>query len=222
MPQRQKQEVRASILRAAGAAFAERGLAGSSLTDIAARAGTSVGNVYKYFPDKAAVFDAVLPATIADTLRALVRRQVHALGAERDALALGADHPYRAASEDVLRFTLEHRDAVVFLLTRAEGTSYATLAADLAEELGRLALRYARAAYPGLTPTPLLRRSLSRAYRAFVRTLGALLVEEPGATRLRAAVAQLVVMHLSGLRALFLAESSGGGSEHARQRRSRR
>ena len=51
---------KAGLLAAAGAVFAERGYYGSSIRDIAGRAGFSVGGVYQFFPGKDELYVAVL------------------------------------------------------------------------------------------------------------------------------------------------------------------
>src|SRR5919112_6366490 len=54
---------RRRILAAASTVFAERGL-GVSLDDVAAAAGVGVGTVYRRFPDKDALIDALFEAKI--------------------------------------------------------------------------------------------------------------------------------------------------------------
>jgi AcrR family transcriptional regulator len=56
IPQQERAERRLQdILTAAGAVIAERGLDAATMTEIAARAGTSIGAVYQYFPNKEAL-----------------------------------------------------------------------------------------------------------------------------------------------------------------------
>ena len=57
--QARSQETVDRILLAADREFGERGVAGASTTRIAARAGLSVGALYRFFPDKVAVADAL-------------------------------------------------------------------------------------------------------------------------------------------------------------------
>ena len=57
--QARSQETVDRILLAADHELGERGLAGASTTRIAARAGLSVGALYRFFPDKTAVADAL-------------------------------------------------------------------------------------------------------------------------------------------------------------------
>ncbi len=56
VPQQQRAALRLeSILRAAGLAIAERGYQAATMTEIAALAGTSIGALYQYFPNKEAL-----------------------------------------------------------------------------------------------------------------------------------------------------------------------
>ncbi|SAL55453.1 TetR family transcriptional regulator [Caballeronia sordidicola] len=56
IPQQERAEKRMQdVLAAAGAVIAERGLEAATMTEIAARAGASIGAVYQYFPNKDAL-----------------------------------------------------------------------------------------------------------------------------------------------------------------------
>ena len=65
MAQVLKPEVRARILDAALDAFAAEGYGDTSMARIAAGAGMAVANLYRYYADKPALFDAVVPAALA-------------------------------------------------------------------------------------------------------------------------------------------------------------
>lgn len=203
MVQRPKAEVRAAILRAAGEAFANGGLERTSLADVVARAGTSVGNLYKYFASKDQLFAEFMPPDFPEQLKRRVRDQVLALSGETDVFALAADHPYRRASEDLVAFTIAHRERVVFLLLRAEGTTHQGFAGELTRLLVELALRYARQAYPTFASTAANTRALTRIYGAFTASLGQILTEERSERAVAAALATHSTYHLSGLKAVF-------------------
>lgn len=51
---------RARVLEVATRLFAERGYEATSVNDVAAEAGVSIGALYKYFPDKPALLEGVL------------------------------------------------------------------------------------------------------------------------------------------------------------------
>lgn len=64
---------REKVLRAAQEAFAEHGM-GVPLDDIAGRAGVGPGTVYRHFPTKEALFEAVVAARVEDLVAEARRR----------------------------------------------------------------------------------------------------------------------------------------------------
>jgi AcrR family transcriptional regulator len=62
---RHREADRATLLSAAEAAFARRGFEGTSMREIAADAGFSVGGVYQFFPSKEELYVAVVDAVAA-------------------------------------------------------------------------------------------------------------------------------------------------------------
>ena len=70
--QSRSEKTQAALLDAAEALIVERGVDGTSVTDIASRAGSSVGAVYHHFKDKKALYYAVfhrMTETLADLNR---------------------------------------------------------------------------------------------------------------------------------------------------------
>lgn len=60
-PQRQRGRERvAALLSAASACFVERGYDATTMTEIAARAGASIGSLYQFFPTKESVAEALM------------------------------------------------------------------------------------------------------------------------------------------------------------------
>lgn len=122
-----KEEVRARILEAAGEAFAEDGFKRASMARIAKAAKTATANLYRYFPDKASLFDAVVPAET-------VRRHDEVLEARLGALG-GHDAAELATAEELLDLWVAHRWAVIVLLDRAEDTRFAGYPAHFVDRL---------------------------------------------------------------------------------------
>lgn len=202
-----------AILGAAAEELAEVGFDRTTLANVASRASTSIGNVYKYFSGKDELFEATVPASVASDLSRLLRARVEALGDAREVDALPDGHPYRSTSAELFGFALAHRPVILFLLAHAERTRYAGFADEIAGELTKLAIGYVGRAYPGLALSASDRRSLGRLYRSFVVSLASCLREERSAPALERAVAQLSTYHLAGLGALFeAAASKQGGS----------
>lgn len=203
MAQRPKEHMRRAILSAAAQEFADAGYERAALAKIAADAGTSIGNLYKYFASKDDLFAAAIPQRVVRELGLLLRRRVEALGGERDADALSPEHPYRLVSAELLSFAHEHRAQILFVLRHAEGTVYAAAAEELVQSLTMLALGYAKRAYRHAKMTRSRRRALVRIYRAFLVSIASILDEETTERALRETTAQLTTYHLAGLRAFF-------------------
>lgn len=199
MAQRKKSSVTTALLTAAAEEFASVGYQGATLAAIAARAGTAVGNVYRYFPDKAALFDAAVPASLAAKLRRLLVQRVDALGGARDVGALPPDHAYHAVAEELRALAQAQRSQLIILLSNAAGTPHAGFAAQVVDDLVTCAARYGRRAYPGFRLTAARRRALERIYHGFIGHIAAILAGD----ELAAALAELERYHLAGLRAWF-------------------
>ncbi|ACG74230.1 transcriptional regulator, TetR family [Anaeromyxobacter sp. K] len=142
MAQRLKEDVRARLVDAALSEFVRRGWRGARLVDIAVAAGASIGNVYRYFPDKEALLRAAVPPELGTELVRLLRARVRALGAMGDWRLGDAAGSDRAAA--LLAFWIAHRREVVVLLGRAEGSPVAHVRPLVAGELTRAAARYLR------------------------------------------------------------------------------
>ncbi|WP_421790827.1 TetR/AcrR family transcriptional regulator [Hyphobacterium sp.] len=85
----QKQETRARLIEAGAKVFAERGLEGTRIGDIAKEAGVAMGTLYTHFPDKEALFDEVMragKALIIDGIKATYELDVE--HATRDLLVM--------------------------------------------------------------------------------------------------------------------------------------
>ena len=124
-----KSAVRARIQDAALRCFAGQGYPGTSMADVAAAAQTAPANLYRYYPSKEALFDAVVPADLARRHDLLLDTRVSAL-AERNAYEA-------AAAAELLDFWLAHRLAMIVLLDKAEGTRFAAYPAAFVERLVR-------------------------------------------------------------------------------------
>lgn len=195
--------MRRAILSAARARFAEVGFRAATLSEIATNAGTSIGNLYKYFSSKDDLFSAAIPQELVERCRELLRHRVEALGTERDAGALPDDHPHRQAGSDMLAFVLQHRMELLFLLRHEAGTPFDGFVDQLARDMASLASRYAERAYPGLSLSRADRRVVVRIYAAFISAFADVLAEERSPQSLREAIAKHTTYHLAGLRALF-------------------
>lgn len=66
-----KDEIRKAIVDAAVGEFREKGYPGASMRAIAARAGITVGNIYRYFPGKDELFNYIMDPVWKDVTRVI-------------------------------------------------------------------------------------------------------------------------------------------------------
>jgi AcrR family transcriptional regulator len=70
---RRKEARPAEIVEAARLTFLDNGFAATRIEDIAARAGVSKGTVYLYYPNKEALFEAVVRADVVPVIEHVIR-----------------------------------------------------------------------------------------------------------------------------------------------------
>jgi AcrR family transcriptional regulator len=195
MPQVLKDEVRSRILDAARAEFAERSFLGATMATIAARAELGTASLYRYYASKESLFDAAIPAEIAESFESLLARRVRALGAS---LERSKDD----AGDEIFAFWTAHRLAVVVLLDRAEGTPYASFPDRFVDRLVSLSVEQLRAGAPGVRIDATTRFVLRRIFEGTRATLAAILVEHEDERTMREAIETFWTYQLAGLRAL--------------------
>ncbi|MDX9721154.1 MAG: helix-turn-helix domain-containing protein [Myxococcota bacterium] len=207
MPQVQKAEIRHSLLHAARYCFAERGVAASTMAEIASRAGLSTGNTYRYFRSKEELLAEAIGPDFEPRLKALLRERVLALRGVDHLSKLSADAPFHKAAAALNDFCITHRVEVLIVLDGAEGTVYQGLRAELESNLVELAQAHFKHQYPDRKLTDIERFQLQLIYRNHLSTLIAILRRFEDAASIREALSVFSRYHLSGLRALFVADS---------------
>lgn len=109
-----KEEIRLSILQKAQETFLQTGFRNASMKDIASKAGVAVGNLYRYYPNKESLFDAVTERAYSD-LTGLITGDQQAI------------QPGLAVFEEVGRvlsiLVQEQREGLLILLYGSTGTS---------------------------------------------------------------------------------------------------
>jgi AcrR family transcriptional regulator len=174
--------------------------------EIAAAAEVSTGNVYRYFPGKRELFDAVVPPAFVRRFRELLRRRVRALDGVRDLRELAPEAPYHLASEELLHFCIDHRLRVIVLLARSAGSRYERFAEHTVEDLVRLAVAHFQSVDPIIELGRTLRFDLTQIYRAFVSVLVSILERFETEASIREAVEAYTRYHLAGLKSFFEGE----------------
>ncbi len=117
-PKRQRGRERvALILDAASSLFAEKGVEGATMTEIAARSGTAIGSLYRFFPTRESIAITLLERFIEDRLDLLDRMY--------EELGPGA---LDAAAELLMNAWLEKREerdvTTMLMATRSDAEHY--------------------------------------------------------------------------------------------------
>lgn len=204
MAQVLKEELRARILRAAGSEFAARGFAAARLADIARQAGTTASNLYKYAPDKEALFLQAVPPQLAARHMELLRARLAGFEQGEAWTSLTAEGSGAAAA--LLAFWASHRHAVAIMMSNAQGTRYEPLREQMIEEMTTRALqRFPHGGDPALAFV--LRRILS----GTLDTISAILLEYERPEDIHEATRHFWRFQLAGLQALLVEGSRETG-----------
>jgi AcrR family transcriptional regulator len=110
-PKRQRGRIRVTaIMDAAITVFREKGYDAATMTEIAARSGTAIGSLYRFFPTKEALADALLRQYTQHALDSLADLRTRAGGMTLDELA-GALVDFRLSLAPQRSFALVLLDA---------------------------------------------------------------------------------------------------------------
>lgn len=159
-----KDHTRRTIIDEARKAFLRDGFLKASMRDVAAATGTSLGNLYNYFPSKDALFLAVAEPLIHQMEELLaVYRQLDG----RDLLEWNAPERVQKTTELYLRMLREHRDLMRLVFYRAQGSSLETYRHEFITKCSQIVTRWFAELH---VDQPELRAQLSD---AFLRWLSA-------------------------------------------------
>lgn len=195
MPQVLKEEVRARIHEAALAVFAERGFEGATVAAIGERAGMAGANVYRYYPGKDMLFEAVVPRALAARHEALLEASARAAGW----VATGAPPDDGGAGEELLAFWIAHRLEVVIMLEHAAGTPLEGHGDRFVERLVDVAVASIRAASPGARLSREARGVLVGVFEATRGAIARILREHASERAIRESIAAFRAYQIAGL-----------------------
>ena len=126
MPQVLKEDVRLRIRQSALQSFAERGYLGTTMAEVAARAGMATANLYRYYPSKADLFYDVVPDDLVAELERVVARRLQNFAALVNRDGVRAD-----VADEMMTFWLTHRLESVVVMAGAAGTRHQDVVARL-------------------------------------------------------------------------------------------
>jgi len=140
-PKRERGHLRvAAILDAGAEVFAEKGYQAATMTEIAARADTAIGSLYRFFPSKEVLADALLDRYAQQVVAALTELRERAAGMDSATLA-----------ERLVQFMLalqDKRQFVLVILDAREGSRRLAFRAAMRDGMANVLLT----AMPALTP----------------------------------------------------------------------
>lgn len=120
MAQYKKDSIKDSIDAAALAVFARKGYKAAKISDIAAAAGVSVGNLYRYYQSKDEIFNTILPEEFPNQMLAALRDKV---GAAKDALKIDSG-AFRQTAEAFTGLMLAERERIIILFSGSGDSKY--------------------------------------------------------------------------------------------------
>ena len=128
---RDKTDTHKKIMTSAKREFLEQGFEKASMRKIAAQAGITAGGLYKHFPTKEAMFEAL----VEPTLKEYYRRDVELTNIAIQQIANRKFDLFRTASDsgnrEVLDYIYHHFDEFQLMFNRSAGTKYETIRHDL-------------------------------------------------------------------------------------------
>lgn len=184
-----KPEIREAILRCARELFFERGFEGATMRRVAEDAGLSASNLYKYFQDKDALFEAVVGGYANGFRRGLEATLAHAERDEADPRRIeGMVSGFSRAIDS---------DPKVFctLMDRSIGSRYEAYKQECAELLAR---HFAE----GLEANAAMRFLAKVLVTNLLSAVTALALEYGGSGRLEGRMESLFRYHMAGYAAL--------------------
>jgi AcrR family transcriptional regulator len=168
-PKRQRGRDRvAAIIDAAAAVFTEKGYEAATMTEIAARAGAAIGSLYRFFPTKEALGDALIAHYGASLIGAFA--EIEARAGEMSPMALAG------ALIDVMQSHEPARAAAIALIdARGDAAEVrSTLRAGLRERIAGIVAKIAPGVSPARTEaTAVLLLHVLKLLRTLLREQGA-------------------------------------------------
>jgi AcrR family transcriptional regulator len=119
-----KKSVKLAIEKTALKLFAARGYDNTTMAEIAAAAGISTGNIYRYHANKQELLYAVIPESFVELCLQTIRSKV-ALVRGMSSQQVAGSKELRLGNEMLMKFVLTHRHKILVLMRECSGTRLA-------------------------------------------------------------------------------------------------
>ncbi|AMK09774.1 helix-turn-helix domain-containing protein [Pseudodesulfovibrio indicus] len=200
MAQVLKDSIRKRIADAAESRFAEQGFESATIDMIAREAGVAAGTVYKYFPNKQALFRSIVTPGFVDELSRLTRGRIAAFA--RPGGMEPTQDTAAGASGELLGFLARNRLKAVILLGWSRGTEYGDFVPAYLQDMETRTLAQAREQFPQLEQTRTFRFMVRRILEESVRGTVAILTEFKEEADIRRAFAAALRCRIAGIESL--------------------
>ena len=137
MPQIQKESVKKRIMKEAKAAFLLAGYQNTSMRQIAQKSDMTVGNLYRYFENKASLFGAIVDPFLAEidqVLKETTENWVSLHTAPVGVFDMDEKSSWEAImnmTRFLIRIIRQHRDESILVLTKSSGYQYGNTLQDM-------------------------------------------------------------------------------------------
>ena len=196
-----KETVRVKIVNAAEVHFARSGFRKATIKDIAQEANVSIGNVYKYYPNKKSLFEAIITPEFVEKFSRLTRNRISAFEISQKE---HSPHPYLDnEAGELLHFLIENRLKAVILLARSAGTKYEDFSQQYVEAMVAQAIDRISEQHPQLEISPLLQFMLKKVLTNSVRGIVSTLEHFEDSESISECFAAATTYHLGGITALI-------------------
>lgn len=123
MVQYKKDNIKERIDYAALKIFGEKGYKNTKISDVAAEADVSVGNIYRYYKNKEEIFYSVAPENVLEELKNILTNKV-ILAKNRDANEMNSINKFQLINEKFVEYMVANREQVLVMISGSEGTRY--------------------------------------------------------------------------------------------------
>jgi len=195
-----KESVRSQIAEAAESQFAKVGFKKATVGSIAEEADVATGTIYKYFKNKAALFNAVVSNEFVEEFFRLTRCRITEFE-KSQGVDPNLSHREGEAGK-LLHFWIRNRRKVIILLARSKGTKYESFGRKYVQEMADQAIAQASQQYHQLEISDLLRFMLEKSLADSVRGIVSILEHFEDEESIFEAFEAGTAYHLGGIASL--------------------
>lgn len=179
--------------------FCPKGVYGRKIADIAALAGVSTGNIYRYYKNKNEIFNSIIPESLPNEMRNTI---IGKINAAKNESAAGSP-AFQNITDVFIRFILANRKKFIIIFSGSKGTPCEHLESEMVEALlGAIRKIYPQkyAAYIKKYGNDFMPHLL---YHNLFRVYGAVMARDTSTEEAEDELRQVSLYHFSGITSLF-------------------